>query len=635
MTVDSGDISRGTAVPINYDSAPTSKTTGMSDQASIIELSRAVADLKIKVQQLEQEARSASLGNSSIEDGKVEVYDRSGQVRQTVGRQNDGSFAVTYANGPKPPAPTPPICAAAELSIVVYWDGLLANNAVKPTDFARVDVHISDQADFSPNPNTLYASLFGESATTIPMGVVQLYVKLVSVSNSDVISDPSTTVPVKPAAARNIEAKTIGAEQLKSDIILTSTIYAGDPATGEYVKMTPSGLYVFDSTNTIRALFQGEDVMVSGEIRSSDFGERVVINEADVGDPSVRFYPDTGSNFAEIRSRTETLDSINADVANLFLRTPGTWQTRAANIENLVQADFPSPNIGYRRILQGFSYADGTPNPWSLMEHVQWGSQGVILLRNTNQNTGILWGNKSFYFTDSNGNGAPRADIFAKRFLSDSYMEVSQDVNGNPGLFFGNKNLSLVGGGDGIHVANYANSAYADIRASSFFAFNTRIGDRVVYNPGGNITTDPNGSMNSLHYYGGTFHGAFDSERYLKDHIEDITDGLSIIKRLVPARWTWKDPQRDLDKGDCAGVTHAGLYVDEVAEAAPEAVFQSKVRAGTVYNELEGQVESNYPIARKERTYDDRAILAYLVSAVQTLATQQDRLAGMISPVTT
>lgn len=86
------------------------------------------------------------------------------------------------------------------------------------------------------------------------------------------------------------------------------------------------------------------------------------------------------------------------------------------------------------------------------------------------------------------------------------------------------------------------------------------------------------------------------SERRLKDHVEDITNGLHVIRQLSPARYRWRQ-----EAGPVADdLLHAGVYVDELDEHAPEVVWHPEGAVG--------------------RTYEDRGLVAYLVAAVQELA---------------
>lgn len=178
--------------------------------------------------------RAAQLGFSSIEDSYVQVYDVLGQAKMLLGRQNDGNFAVTYQNGEPPPKTTPPLVTAHQLSFSIGWDGNLldGNGEVypeRPTNVERVDVHVSETPGFTPTGATVIGSLTGEGAVSVFADSDSHYIKLVAVTNADVIGPPSEETASIPLPADQIAVGAIGAEQIASDLVLSSRIIVGDP----------------------------------------------------------------------------------------------------------------------------------------------------------------------------------------------------------------------------------------------------------------------------------------------------------------------------------------------------------------------------------------------------------------------
>lgn len=98
------------------------------------------------------------------------------------------------------------------------------------------------------------------------------------------------------------------------------------------------------------------------------------------------------------------------------------------------------------------------------------------------------------------------------------------------------------------------------------------------------------------------------SERQLKEETGQLNDPLETIRKLRPAVWKWRNPERfGLENATetVLGGEHVGIYVDELADADPRAVRTNP----------EGDVG-----------YEDRALMAYLVGAAQQLAQQNDAL---------
>jgi len=127
------------------------------------------------------------------------------------------------------------------------------------------------------------------------------------------------------------------------------------------------------------------------------------------------------------------------------------------------------------------------------------------------------------------------------------------------------------------------------------------------------------GSFSSNNYYGGTFHGTLNgnwlqypgpSERELK-YEESVIDGaeaVEVIDRLVAARFRWKTPDSVVPWWDAE--VHAGVYVNELAAAAPETV---RTRDDGV------------------RSYEDRGLMAYLVAALAHRGREVDMLRSQLA----
>jgi hypothetical protein len=282
-----------------------------------------IAKLEARVQQLEQGRQQSRLSYSSIENNFINAYDAQGIVRQRLGRQEDGTFAVSYQNGTPPPVPADPEVAAGQLSLIVYWNGEFRGGAQKPGDFVRCDVHICRdedlvEGDFVPSATTLYGSLLTESAVTIPLDTSTYWVRLVAVNTSDVASDPTPMIQGNPAAAYQIAAKAIGAEQLASEIILASKIISGNQA-GQHWEMDPTGLRAYNTQGqqTIGQSSETGDAFFLGSIASAETGQRIVFNDMESNPASygtVAFYGPDGQEYASIHHH-ESFDANSVGIS--------------------------------------------------------------------------------------------------------------------------------------------------------------------------------------------------------------------------------------------------------------------------------------------------------------------------------
>lgn len=260
-------------------------------------IAASVVDLQQRVVALELGTRSTQLGYSSVHGRYVQVFDNLGNLRLQMGMQNDARYAVTYANGDPPPEPNAPICVGADMSVVVYWDGTFAPDADEnvveaPSDLRRIDVHVSTDPEFEVSGQTVISSLPAEGVTTFFRSYEPQYVRLVAVSTSDVPSEATAPVGVQPNPVSVLAAHTVGADQLVSDLILSSTIFAGDPNAG-HVEINNTGLSVYDTDGiTEKVVFDTNgNALITGVIQTAPPGSgvpRIVFNSS-VDVPAIAF----------------------------------------------------------------------------------------------------------------------------------------------------------------------------------------------------------------------------------------------------------------------------------------------------------------------------------------------------------
>lgn len=100
-----------------------------------------LTDLEQRMRRAEAGLRQAQLGNASITDGGLNIYDRDGTVRTVVGRQPDGSYTATSTNNPNPPpVPAAGIAIPAIASIIARHTGETATGVQFPADFSHLNI---------------------------------------------------------------------------------------------------------------------------------------------------------------------------------------------------------------------------------------------------------------------------------------------------------------------------------------------------------------------------------------------------------------------------------------------------------------------------------------------------------------
>lgn len=153
---------------------------------------REINGLKKNVRGLSQ----PQLAFSTVEDGYVTWRDADGNPRMRIGLQGDGTQTIKHVAGPKPPAPSDPVVTPDLSTIVVAWDG--GFTGPRPEDWDRVDVHVSQDENFTPSTVTLRGSVMSQDGGDLTLRVTggTWHVRLVAVSKAEVHSDPSNPVTV-------------------------------------------------------------------------------------------------------------------------------------------------------------------------------------------------------------------------------------------------------------------------------------------------------------------------------------------------------------------------------------------------------------------------------------------------------
>lgn len=365
------------------------------------QLGRELATLRRDVDTLRRNFRAPQLTRSSIDNGYLDVI-IDDDLRARIGQQSDGRAAVTYMNGDPPPTPTVPLVSARQLAVVVGWDGGFDGGVDAPSDLQRIDVHVSEVADFTPTAETAVVSLFGPGAVSFAGDIDPKYVRLVAVTTSQVASVPTDDVEVTPLPADFIAADAIGANELAAEIVLASRIISGDPLGARVEFSGTNGIEAFDAAGaqTVEVDTQG-NARFLGEFRTDVDGKRrIMIN------PESSYLRLTGAT----DSRASTPDHASLDLTgDLDIRikvsmddwTPGSFQSfvgkastayvfwmDSTNQPQLTWFDGTATRI--RTATTGTGFVDGTVHWLRVTLDVDNGAAGHTVTFYTSE-TGLSW----------------------------------------------------------------------------------------------------------------------------------------------------------------------------------------------------------------------------------------------------
>lgn len=158
-----------------------------------------LTDLEVRMKRAEAGLRSAQLGNSSITNGGLNVYDTNGNVRTVIGRQADGTYNAVSTNNPNPPpVPAAPIAIPGIASITVRHTGETASGVQFPADFSHLNIWYA----LVQNPDDWIAGgsllKFPDELPIAPLEYTTYLIAVSAVNLSGKESDKSQSVSAAP-----------------------------------------------------------------------------------------------------------------------------------------------------------------------------------------------------------------------------------------------------------------------------------------------------------------------------------------------------------------------------------------------------------------------------------------------------
>lgn len=242
-----------------------------ADQRALAQLANQMAEQAREIELLKMGNNTASLGFSSIENGALVIYDADGNVRNVIGKQDDGSYvggaspvALDPPEIPKPPKVTPGFG-------ILKVESQGSTDPPWPRSFSHVNVYLSSGTGGTGDPLTpgvVVGNIIGfqDSAFVIAgLDAGKTYrVWLTSVGIDTAESDASTAVTAIPTqvVAQDILDGAITELQLADDAVTAAKLAAA-------------------SVGSIQ--IQGESIDVTKLADGSVDGDKIVANAIGVG----------------------------------------------------------------------------------------------------------------------------------------------------------------------------------------------------------------------------------------------------------------------------------------------------------------------------------------------------------------
>ncbi|MFI7415383.1 hypothetical protein ACIBU0_42785 [Streptomyces sp. NPDC049627] len=175
----------------------------LDDQSDAKRFAALLADYDRRLRDLERTSKAAY---TSIEGGTLDIYTEDGQLAGSVGVQPDGGIALVPEPAAATPPPTPgaPTVTSSLSGVVVNWDGWWDDADTPPTDFAAMQVHVGQAADFTPDVTTLAAAITDVSGGSVTIALntyTDCWVRLLALNTAGLFSAPSVAVQGKARQA--------------------------------------------------------------------------------------------------------------------------------------------------------------------------------------------------------------------------------------------------------------------------------------------------------------------------------------------------------------------------------------------------------------------------------------------------
>lgn len=247
----------------------TSPVAGADDRALAL-MGNQIAEQQRQIDLINMGQNQSSLGFSSIENGSLVVYDADGNVRNVIGKQDDGSYvggASPVALDP-PEIPNPPTVTGGFGTLKVASNG--STDPPWPRSFSHVNVYLSSGTGVGDDPITpgvIVGTIIGSTNSVFIISGLDpkpYRVWLTSVGIDTAESQPSQAVTASPVqvVGKDILDGAIEELHLKDDAVTAAKLAAG-------------------SVGTIQ--IQGESIDVTKLADGSVDGEKIVANAIGVG----------------------------------------------------------------------------------------------------------------------------------------------------------------------------------------------------------------------------------------------------------------------------------------------------------------------------------------------------------------
>jgi hypothetical protein len=212
------------------------------------------------------------------------------RVRAVDRNANKGAWSTTSTNtsaadSTAPPVPKTPVIVPYLGQLRIFWDGLDSVGGTMPTDFWRVEVHLSTTSGFTPSTSTMVDSLLARGysvQTDLTYGTVY-YAKLIAVDYSGNKSAASAQGSATPETVTGLDiaALTVDTSNLANLAVTTAKIGLLQVLNGQIANLAVDDAKIGNvNVGKLTAGILAADITVSARIKTANTGARVELNSS-------------------------------------------------------------------------------------------------------------------------------------------------------------------------------------------------------------------------------------------------------------------------------------------------------------------------------------------------------------------
>lgn len=273
-------------------------------------------------------------------DLQIRAMDSSGNA--SPWSDSEQLYGALDTSPPSTPAAPTVVSSKLALQIISTLGKASGGTYNLESDLALLEVHASSSSGFTPTTATKIGTMSADKgimvaatpavATFKTDATVAQYVRIIAIDKTGNRSPASATATATPglldsAYISELTATKISAGTLGADIVVGARIKTAN--SGARVELNTAGLQAFNTggTQTVGISSADGSAFFEGTVRTGNSGARIIM-QPDTGQPTIRFYPGSGTNYSFINAIDQTTSADLGMNSSSYGTAPNDYQHR-------------------------------------------------------------------------------------------------------------------------------------------------------------------------------------------------------------------------------------------------------------------------------------------------------------------